>query len=209
MAGGKQTFVLGESGAGGAGLAAEQVDALSGWLAMRAVRMHVAVVDFGWGGGADGDDLDVEGEVDAGKGVVGVNRDVVAIDTGDGGDGLAGGGLRLKLHPQDEVRFRRELRAAGLDDEGRVVKAVGFGGGNVGDEGITSGSSLELFFQSADNILVAMQVSERLASFAGIDDLTGGIGQFVVHGDNRVMGDLHEEGVAGRGMLDKGFSPTR
>jgi hypothetical protein len=30
-----------------------------------------------------------------------------------------------------------------------------------------------------------------------------------VHGDNRVMGDLHEEGVAGRGMLDKGFSPTR
>lgn len=158
---------------------------------MGAGGVDMTVFNFVLGSLSDEDNLDIEGEVNSGEGVVGIDGNIVSINGGDGGDGGAGLGLCLKLHSGDEFGVFGELGPGGLNNEFRIVFTVGLCGGDIGDEGITCGLAFELFFQAADDISVSVEVGEGVPTFAGIDDVTLGIRQFVMHGDDGVFCNLH------------------
>lgn len=163
----------------------------------RIVLVDVAVFLFLGGGFADLNHLDIELEVDAGEGVIGVDGDGIAIDGGDDGDLRAGLRLGLEAHAWFEFDIVGELGAGGFDDAFRVVIAVGFGGGDLGGGSGPGGQAFELFFETGDDIAVAVEVGQRIAAFGGIEDFSLGIAKSVMHGDDAVGFNFHSKN--GRG----------
>lgn len=153
--------------------------------------MDVAMFHFLGGGFADLNHLDIELQVDAGEGVVGIDGDGIAVDGGDDGDLWAGLRLGLEAHARFEFDIVGELGAGGFDDAFRVVIAVGFGGGDLGGGGGPGGEAFELFFETGDDIAVAVEVGQGIAALGGIKDFSFGIAKGVMHGYDAVWFNFH------------------
>ncbi len=121
-------------------------------------------------GGPDIGDFDVELEVDPGQGVVGIDGNGIALDLGDLGHARTLWGLGLELHARLQVNTFRELGALGLDDQLRIVLAIGFAGRNLCHQLVADDLSFQLFLESGDDIAMPMQVGEGLLALAGVDD---------------------------------------
>lgn len=161
-------------------------------VVVAAGAVDVAVGEFFLGGFADVFDGDVEGERDAGEGVVGVDGDGVAIDLGDGDDGHGAlWGLGAELHAGLDVGYALEGGARDGLDEGFVAFAVGVFGGDGDFELVAGGFSFEGFFEAGDEVAGAVEVGEWLLADGGIDDVSIGAGEGVIDGDDGILGDLH------------------
>ena len=153
--------------------------------------MHVPVVDFVGLGLADGGDFDSELEVDPGQRVVGIDGDVISHDGGDLSHAGTVGGVRLEAHARLQVHALRELGAGRLDDQIGIMFPVGLGGRDLGDQLVPGDLSFQLLFQTGNDIAVTVQVGEGVPAFTGIEDLSLGIGQGVMHRDDVVVFDFH------------------
>lgn len=162
-----------------------------GLVVVAARTMHMPVLDFFGGGLSYFFYGYVELEGHAGQGVVGVYGYVLIVYFDDPDDAGALGGAGFELHAGFDVVDAVEIGAGdGLDEVG-VVVAVAFVGGDGDSEGFAWGFAFELGFEAWDDVGSAMEVSEGLAAFGGVDDFSLGVGEGVVDGGYGVFGDLH------------------
>ena len=156
---------------------------------MRAV--HVAVLDFFRRGGTHVDHRQVETQGHAGQRMVTVEHHLVVRDFGHGEDGrlfVAAFGHALELHADFE---RLGQAVALLDlDQVRIVVAERVFRFDLDGRRVAPVLAVQLFFDLRPRVLVAaVQVDHRLG--AVFDQVVLGVGQFIVHRHNGVLGNLH------------------
>ena len=123
-------------------------------------RMDVTVINLLLGGLTDINDFDIELEVDPGKGVVGIDGDLVAVDRGDLGDTRAAWGLGLKAHSGFEFDILGKLAAGGINNEVLTPFTVALDSGDIGGEALAGGLALKLFFETGDDVSVSVEVGQ-------------------------------------------------
>ncbi len=160
-------------------------------MVVAAGAVDVAVGEFFLGGLADVFDVDVEGEGEAGEGVVGVDGDGFAVDFGDGVDGGVAVVFGAELVSDGEGGDALEGVFGDDLDEFIVAGAVGFFGGDGDFDVVVGGFSFECFFETDDEVAAAVEVGEGLFSDGGVDDVSIGAGEGVIDHDDGIFGDLH------------------
>ena len=137
--------------------------------------------------GTDGNDFDNEVQVLTGQFVIGVESNVVVGDFGYAGDHGAFVGHKTGHHTHFGFAGSHD-GAVYFEDFLFVEFAVRFFGGNDYVEVISGFMSFELFFHAGDEILMTVQVFQRLFS-RFVQLFAVFVGQFVMNSHNLVFGN--------------------
>lgn len=159
----------------------------------------MAVIQLFLRGGAHFLDGDVEVQGFAGQRVVAVDRHGVAVHGRHGDDLHAAAGLGVELHADFNGVDAREHVTRHLLDQAGVLVAIAVGRGDADLQRVTGDLAGEGLFQARDDVLVAVQVGQGLATLGAVDDVTCVVGQGVVDQGDAVLRDLHEELSQGGG----------
>lgn len=150
-------------------------------------------------------DLHVEMQCDTSQRVVPVQCDdtIVNTDNGEHAHIALFGGTRLELHAGFHVLSAKTIHRH-LVDQGGIQLTITFSSRYYGHHLVSGLASFKLPFQTRHYHLVSLNVGEGIATGAGVQQLTVGIIQRVVKGDNGVLGDVH-----GRKVGTAAKSPTK
>ena len=137
------------------------------------------------------DDLNIELEIESGKGMIGIDADFIAHDGNDGCHAEALWSLCLETHSGNEVHPFRELVAVGFSHKLRNMFPVCVGCRDDFRDFIAGCFPLQRFLQPWYDIAMPMQVGQGLTPVTGVKDLSLDGGQLIVHGDDSVIFYLH------------------
>lgn len=133
----------------------------------------------------------------AGEWMVAVDEYLAVLDLGDGDVDLALRTTALELHAGLDVFDALERFARHFLHQLGVMHAITFLGRHVSLELVADGSAFHLLLQARNDLATAMQISQRIATFGAVDDLPLIVGQGVMEGGNGILGNLHNDLVAG------------
>jgi len=132
-------------------------------VAFVVLSVHVTVLELLGGGFADIDDLHIEMKSLAGKRVVRIERDILALDLDHRDDLYAVFAVRLELHAWRDLDVLAEVLFLNLEHKGFVPIAVGVFRSDAARDRVAGILAFELFFETRDDILIPMEIHERLA----------------------------------------------
>src|SRR5690606_26021698 len=134
--------------------------------------------------------LDVEVQVLARHRMVEVHVHHAHAHLLDGHRARAEVGVQHHLHAGGEALVAEVLLRHALG-QARAALAVGFGGGHVHGEPVAGLAAFHRLLQARDDVAVAGEDRERLASVGGLHGLGALLGDRVVEADDAVFLDLH------------------
>lgn len=166
--------------------------------------VNVSVREFFFGRITNVRDFYVEAQRQAGKRVVGVDRDLFIGNSNDGDDLRTCRTLSLELHSDDDVRLLRKAGTGNGLNHFFVALSVSVGGVDADLETVADSLALEFGFETGNDVAGTMEVDERLSALRSVEDLSVVIGQLVLERCHGILGDLHGETVSKAGTIRVG-----
>lgn len=138
-----------------------------------AALVDVAVINFLRGGCANFANGDIEVKVLPRERVVAIDHHIGVIDRANGKHLRAAvWHLRLKHGTGSNFGISRELRAGDFFEELFIDLAVSLGSRNFDLEVIADRLAVEFALESLNDVPMSVEISEWLAAFAAVDDLS-------------------------------------
>lgn len=155
--------------------------------------VDVAVFEFFFRCGTDGDDFDIEVQRLTGERVVGVNGDRIVINPDDGHHPRTI--RRIGLEFITKFDFVRAGKTVSLHfgHQRIVVRAITVFGRNHDGKGIAYRLPGERRFESGNDVVCPVEIDQRRAPSRRVQDIPVVILKGVVDTDNGLIGRLHGE----------------
>ncbi len=151
--------------------------------------MRVTVADFFHGGFPRGNDLDLEGEIDARERMVAIEQHFVAFNARNRYDRVSLIRSSLKLITELQLAFHRQHAATHLLYLSGIAFSIGLPGRNLDADFRSGRGRTQLFIKSINNLTRPFKISDGLAAGRRIEHATTGITKGVIKSNNAWHGE--------------------